>query len=174
MYTQEQIDRFNELMKEVDSISHSSNSLEVEGDPFTLWDTESVWTKKYIDGRVEESRRRDDILPSVRLHKINSVMESWGLKLSNYPQKRDINCRFSWSGGLYITIQMNSFHTTLFQIDDNYSDAVKNSGSKKVGVWIEYNDNFPEIIDKHIIEMATKSGSVSLLRELKIRNLVGL
>ncbi len=154
--TEERAAKVNEWIKIVESISSETISLFKKDDPFTKWDREYYSTTKFVDGRVDRCMVSRDT-PSSRLHRINNILEGWGLKFSTQSGWND--GKFSYSGILYITVEINTFHTDLFKINN--------------GDWLTYHDRLIEVwIDDVIIEISNKTSNVSLNRLVKIKSIV--
>jgi hypothetical protein len=155
--TQERVDDINEWIKKVAEINSDTVSLSVDGDPFTKWDRESYTTVVYVNGEKKRDLTHRDT-PSIRLHRINSIMKAWGLTLNSISGWN--NGKFQWAGsGIYTHIEMNTFHTDLFKIGDSE--------------WITFHERLIEDwIDEHIVEKSKQSGSKEIEREIKIRSIV--
>lgn len=172
--TDERVKEANEWMKTVNCISSKTVDLQVEGDPLTIYDSNYYSVVEYTDGRVIETLSQKGAQPSVRLHKINSIMESWGLTLKNSPKKKHniLDCSFTWDGLLYVSMTINSFHQTLFKFNSFNTSDIK-VPLKIVGEWFEYDENnIEKIIDYVIFQMGEKSPNTGISREIKLRKIL--
>jgi len=156
----ERIEQINKWLMCISTISNEYISFEDKDDPFTKWDKDIYHVVTYNSGEIKK-----DLIsverPSVKLKRINSIMEDWGLKFHLRNGWND--GRFHWKGDTYVTMEMNTFHKNLFKFDE--------PGGKND--WFEYTDTYiKEQIDEHIIDKAIKSGNISLMREVKIRSIL--
>lgn len=166
-FDENRLEKINALMKTIDTISSETIYFHVDNDPFTKWDCQYVHVVKYIDGRVtrEPSEKR---MPSIRLHKINSIMESWGFKMARVRGHWDDIFVYESQDEKNIpsfSIEMNPFHTHLFTIQG----VDRSSGTYNY----TYDDSTVDsFINLRVEEFLEKHGSVKLLREVKLRRIL--
>ena len=157
----DRINQINKWLMCIKTISTEYISFEDKNDPFTKWDKDSYHVVVYNSGEIRRDLISSD-RPSVKLHKINSIMNGWGLEF--HLRNGWNEGRFHWKGETYVTMEMNTFHRNLFKFDE--------PGGRND--WFEYTDSYiKEQIDEHIIDKAIKSGNIPLMREVKIRSILG-
>lgn len=152
----ERIERINEWMKNISTITSSSKSLKDESDPLTEWDTQYYTTVKYTDGR-EETNYSDPSRPSIMLHEIDEYLKTWGLYL------REVNAdRFResivYTGISFLRIEFNTCHRDMIKFDKHN--------------WFNYTkERFQHLIYEKFLSEAEKSNNIPLIREVKLRSL---
>lgn len=166
-FDENRLEKINALMKTIDTISSETISFKVDGDPFTKWDSQYVHVVKYIDGREvrEPSTKR---MPSIRLHKINSIMEGWGFKMNRVIGHWDDVFVYEYQGEKSLpsfSIEMNPFHHHLFTIQG----VDRNSGTYNYSYDESTVDSF---INLRVEEFLEKHGSIRLVREVKLRRIL--
>jgi len=152
----ERLEKINEWIKNISTITSSSKSLKNENDPLTEWDSQYYTIVKYNDG-TEKVSYSEPSKPSIMLHEIDDHLQTWGLSL------REVNAdRFResliYSGISFIRIEFNTFHKDMIKFD--------NHG------WFNYTkERFQHLIYEKFLSEAEKSNNIALAREVKLRSL---
>lgn len=86
-YTEdERIAAINKWMETVNEITSETVSLSVSNDPLTELDRENYSIVRYKDGTEKRDLSSRDV-PSVMYKHIDSIMQSWGLKIQSVDLK---------------------------------------------------------------------------------------
>lgn len=154
-YTEdEKIAAINKWMETVNEITSETVSLADPNDPLTELDKENYSIVRYKDGTEKRDLSSRDV-PSVMYKHIDSIMQSWGLKIKSI----DLKDRFAitWDGLCYVRMKVNNFHTNMFDL---------------VGSWETYHTRTVEsIIENYFIRRAEDAKDLNLVREIKIRSI---
>lgn len=157
-YTEdEKIAAINKWMETVNEITSETVSLADPNDPLTELDKENYSIVRYKDGTEKRDLSSRDV-PSVIYKHIDSIMQSWGLKVQSVDLKDRHNNSITWNGLCYVRMKLNPFHTNMFDLN---------------GSWETYHrETIESIIEDYFIERAESSKDIGLVREIKIRSLV--
>ena len=166
--TDERVAELNECIKTVESISSNTIKFEVDGDPFTKWDSQYSSIIKFNNGE-EKITYGEKNLPSVRLHKIDNILRDWGFNLEYVGGSWKESFSYYLKGykeTISFTLEINTIHNTLFKLDNDKKFA-------NCGVWWTYDEsNLESVIDTIIENKLSKPGDESLKRELKLRKIL--
>lgn len=160
-YTEdEKIVTINEWMKTVSEITSETVSLADPDDPLTQLDRENYTIVRYKDGTEKRDLSSRDI-PSVMYKHIHSIMQSWGLEIKsvNLDSRSIHDLNITWDGLCWVKMKINNFHTNMFEL---------------TGSWETYHPRTIEsIIEDYFIQRAQNSKDLNLIREIKIRSVIG-
>lgn len=153
----ERIDKINEWMKTVSTITSGFKSLKDENDPLTEWDSQYYTVVKYNDGR-EDIQYSTPSTPSTMLHEIDEYLKTWGLNLSKVENKRHRE-GLLYTGISFIRIEFNTYHKDMIKFDNHN--------------WFDYSkERFQYLIYEKFLSEAEKNNNLPLMREIKLRNLL--
>lgn len=155
--SEERLEKINEFMKNVSSITSGSESLYDENDILTKWDSVYYNITKYNDGTEKKDYSKPS-KPSIMFHEIDEYLKTWSFKFNKIVD------------GFNKTLYYNGYKS-FFRIDWNniHKDMIKFDNHN----WFNYNkEHFQKLIENKIIEDAKKTNNVSLLREIKIKSLL--
>jgi hypothetical protein len=157
-YTEdEKIAAINKWMETVNEITSETVSLADPNDPLTELDRENYTIVRYKDGTEKRDLSSRDV-PSVMYKHIDSIIQSWGLKIKSVDLKDRFDNSITWDGLCYVRMKINNFHTNMFDL---------------TGSWETYHPRTIEsIIENYFIRRAEDAKDLNLVREIKIRSLI--
>lgn len=154
---EEKLNKINEWMKNISSISSKVESLSDENDVLTTWDSQYTTIVEYNDGTEKKSYSEPN-RPSIMLHEIDDHLKSWGLDIIRV-KKHNFTNDIEYKGISYIRIELNPFHTDMIKFDNHN--------------WFTYSkEKFQELVYQRFYEEAKRGNNKPLIREIKIRKVL--
>ena len=156
--------KYNELMKSLGIVTHtySSRTGLDPNIPFSEIDDISIKTIGYEDGRKDVYERVNRY--SHLMVWGQEVLENWGYKFDQEYKgvKRAFSpeFRFIHEDLPSIYIRSNSCHRNMFRVDDDQYFTVNTK------------EDWEPVLNKHIKYIIYKSGNKTMLRDLKLRELI--
>lgn len=160
--TDERIAKINKWMKTVATIESETKSFKVEGDPFTKWDSQYTHITKFVDGRIDRKEGKIDRSASIRLHRIDTILEDWGFKRQDYVGGH-FDDKFYWhmEESVYKTfnVEINFIHRDRFKFDEYFD-------------YIYDEKTIEEFLDERIEVFIEKNAGPVFKRDAKLRKIL--